>query len=176
MHSLVNKKFLLALLVLSSTLSTVALFPLAEASSPKLSVDGSRLEPTGTTFTVNVEYQFMPAFNFFEVFVVVNPAAISPAHVALGPAVATWTLLANCLNGVGQGCTINDGSGVAHSAAVSSTGASISGPGGKSHVLLTISFKAVNTVPTTPITITTSSSLINGGAVLVVTVVSGVYG
>jgi hypothetical protein len=176
LHSLVNRRFLLALLVLSSTLSTVTLFPLAEATTPKLSVDGSSLQPTGSTFTVNVEYQFMPAFNFYEVYVVVNSASLSPVKITLGPADATWTVLADCLNGVGTGCTIVDGAGVAHSAAVSSTGASISGHGGKSRVLFTISYTAINQVPSSSITIiSSSSSILNAGNVVTLNVVNGVY-
>jgi hypothetical protein len=81
----------------------------------------------------------MVPFDAFDVSVRADRAAISPQSISIGSLLPSPFVVANCVNGSGTGCSINDGSGVAHLAAASGTGAPTTVSRG---VLFTITWKA----------------------------------
>ena len=125
LQSFPTKRFLQAAVILASVL---AMIPFGAGASPaQVKVDNSGFKATGSTITINVSIRHAAAFNFFNIYVSADSSVLAPVSISLGSGVSSWFELANCENGVGSGCDINDGSGVAHETAVSSTGASVSG-------------------------------------------------
>ena len=95
----------------------------------------------GTTFTYRVNVTGMDPFSAWDISVtltnssVLTPVSLSVANNILG----SVTEVANCINGVGSGCSIKDGAGVAHSAAAANSGIDVGGSG----LLFTITYQVV---------------------------------
>jgi hypothetical protein len=99
--------------------------------------------PVGTYVTYDVNVSSMDPFNAWDVSVrvktapsVLSPVSISVANNMLGSVFE----VAHCVNGVGTGCAITDGAGVAHSAGADNSGVDIGGSG----LLFTITYKVVS--------------------------------
>ena len=100
----------------------------------------------GSIVTYNVKVANMDPFNYWDVMVTADPTIINDTSISIAGNVLTANFtvqmdeLANCINGVGIGCTINDGGGRAHSiASQGSIGSKITGP--VNGLLFTVSFK-----------------------------------
>ena len=80
----------------------------------------------------------MDPFNAWDIYVETNSSVLNPVSLSVaGNMLGSVFELANCINGVGTGCTINDGAGMAHSEAADNTGIDIGGSG----LLFTITYK-----------------------------------
>ena len=94
----------------------------------------------GATVTYQVNVTSMDPFDSWDIVVqadpsVLNPVSISTANNMLG----SVTEVANCINGSGSGCSINDNAGGAHSADARSSGVPVGGSG----LLFTITYRVV---------------------------------
>ncbi len=94
----------------------------------------------GTTITYQVNVTGMDPFDGWDVVVQADLSVLDPLSISVaGNVLGSVTQIANCVNGTGSGCSINDGAGGAHSAADS-----FSTPIGGSGLLFTITYKVVN--------------------------------
>ena len=93
----------------------------------------------GTIFTYQVSVTAMDPFDSWDVVVQANSSILDPVSISVaGNMLGSVTEVANCINGGGQGCSINDNQGGAHSAA-----SQFNGPVGGSGLLFTITYKVV---------------------------------
>src|SRR6266704_5501476 len=94
----------------------------------------------GTTITYQVNVTGMDPFDGWDVVVQADLSVLDPLSISVaGNVLGSVTQIANCVNGTGSGCSINDGAGGAQSAADS-----FSTPIGGSGLLFTITYKVVN--------------------------------
>src|SRR5438309_2911400 len=94
----------------------------------------------GTIFTYQVNVTGMDPFDGWDVVVQADLSVLDPLSISVaGNMLGSVTQVANCVNGTGSGCSINDNAGGAHSAA-----ASFSTPIGGSGLLFTITYRVVN--------------------------------
>ena len=77
------------------------------------------------------------SYNNFDIVVKVDSAVLDPTRITIGSALVSPHVYIYCLNGVGIGCNLNDGPGIAHLAAYSS----INGVNG---TLFKIAYKPIN--------------------------------
>ena len=173
-------RLLQALFLLSATLLAITALPLAEAATPTLKVLSSGLVATGSSVTINVRISHFgsaSAFNFFQISVKTNPSVLNPkafpTAVTFGPLVSTWTVLANCSNGVGTGCGLNDGGGIVSAGAVSSNGVPVFSHGPK--VLFSITYTAVNGAPSTTMNVTFAEFIGAGMPLTNFLIINGTY-
>ena len=175
--SLQYARLLQALFLLSATLLAITALPLAEAATPTLKVGSSSLVATGSSLTINVKIShFGPAsaFNFFQISVKTDPTVLLPTAATLGPKVAAWVVLANCVQGFGMGCTINDGGGIVSVAAVSNNGVPVFSHGPS--ILFSITYTALNGAPSTAITVNPATAqILNGGKAITFIIINGSY-
>src|SRR6266567_3238918 len=80
------------------------------------------VQQTGTNVTFAIMVTGMDHFKSWDIYVRVDPNILEPESINNTSAILTvlTTTLADCVNGVGLGCTSSDGPGIAHSALVSS--------------------------------------------------------
>jgi hypothetical protein len=96
--------------------------------------------PVGTYVTYDVNVSSMDPFDGWDVSVKTTPSVLYPASISVtGNMIGSVFQVANCVNGVGTGCRIYDGAGVATSSAESSSGGQVGGSG----LLFTITYKVV---------------------------------
>jgi CARDB len=107
--------------------------------------------PIGSTFTYQVNVSNMDPFDSWDVVVQTDPSVLDPVSISVaGNMLGSVTVVADCINGSGSGCSINDNQGGAHSAAAGNTGIPVPGSGR----LFTITYKVVKdgfsylTIPT----------------------------
>ncbi len=92
------------------------------------------------TFQVNVTG--MDPFDTWDVSVITDPSVIKAISISVsGNLIGAVFQVENCVEGVGSGCSVNDGAGVATSAASSSTGFPSSGSG----LLFTVTYQVKST-------------------------------
>ena len=130
--------------------------------------------PVGTSVTYRVNVTSMDPFIAWDIYVETNSSVLDPVSLSVtGNMLGSVFEAANCINAVGTGCTINDGAGMAHSAAVDNTNIDIGGSG----LLFTITYRVVASgfsflrMPAGLNTIASSS-----GSAVVHSTVGGVYG
>jgi hypothetical protein len=92
----------------------------------------------------NIPYQVnvtgMDPFDSWDVVVQADPNVLYPVSISVaGNMLGSVTEVANCVNGSGSGCSVNDNAGGAHSAAASNSGVAVSGSG----LLFTITYRVV---------------------------------
>jgi len=93
----------------------------------------------GTMVTYQVNVTAMDPFDSWDVVVQADSNVLDPLSISVaGNMLGLVTEVANCINGGGQGCSINDNQGGAHSAA-----SQFNGPVGGSGLLFTITYKVV---------------------------------
>ncbi len=75
------------------------------------------IQQTGTNVTLTISFSGMDHFNKWDVYVKVDPNVLTPVKIdTSGSFLQTLTTtLADCVDGVGYGCTSSDGPGIAHS-------------------------------------------------------------
>ena len=94
----------------------------------------------GTIIAYQVNVTGMDPFDGWDVVVQADLSVLDPLSISVaGNMLGSVTQVANCVNGTGSGCSINDNAGGAHSAA-----ASFSTPIGGSGLLFTITYRVVN--------------------------------
>ena len=171
-----NHKVSTLLIALAALSLLIPVFPLANAGGKGASLTQSspRFTAAGATVSSKTTIGSMPPFNFFEVYIKVDSNAINPTSISLtGSVFPSPSILADCINGVGSGCTITDGPGIAHIAVFSSTGASTTVSKG---LLFTTNYVTVNTSPGSAIAVF-CFQLINAGVLVSgIKTVSGAYG
>ncbi len=102
------------------------------------------VQQTGTNVTFAIMVTGMDHFKSWDIYVRVDPNILEPESINNTSAILTvlTTTLADCVNGVGLGCTSSDGPGIAHSALVSSWPPPIDSPW--QGQLFTVTFKVKN--------------------------------
>jgi hypothetical protein len=123
------------------------------------------------TYQVNVTG--MDPFNAWDVSVKTNQSVLNPVSISVaGNILGSVFQVANCINGSGTGCSINDGAGVAHSSAASGTGVAIGGNG----LLFTITYQVVG-AGFSYLTIPSGLDIVaNSGSIVSHATAEGVYG
>ena len=136
-HTILRVLFLASILVPLATIPSVVppvhavgvLF-ISPASQPALS--------KGSTFKLQVNVSNIDPFDTWDIYVTSDTSSIKPTAVSVSGNIGSATEFVNCVNGVGNGCTIIDGAGVAHSEATINSGLA-SGSG----LLFTITYQVV---------------------------------
>ncbi len=166
---------LLPLLLLTVTVSLLfASIPLVQGRafpSPRVEVGATTFVSAGSLTTTTISIHQVSPIDVFDISVQADTNAIDPLSIALGSLLPSPFELTNCVDGVGIGCTIADGPGIAHEVAVSGTGAPSTVANG---VLFTVTWMAHDSVNSV---IALSCTLVGrGGAQLLgVSFVNGVY-
>ncbi len=180
MNSL-NSRKLLPLIIAAIALSAAASVRPVQAAG-LLYINPPQQGPfaSGTTVTYQVKVANIDPLNGWDMMVKTDPAAINPASFTITPNLLAANFsqivleLIHCVNGAGTGCTLADGPGIVHSAAV------ILGPaqpptGTTSGVLFTITYTAGT--GTFSLVHIMSDTITNGTGVPVAhTTQDGVYG
>jgi hypothetical protein len=95
-------------------------------------------QAVGSTLSYQAEVFGMDQFNAWDIIVRTDPSVLTAISISVSNNMFGSVFeVANCVEGVGSGCSIRDGAGVAHSAAASSTGASMGGNG----LLFTVTYR-----------------------------------
>jgi hypothetical protein len=95
-------------------------------------------QAVGSMITYKVNVTGIDPFDSWDVSVKSDPAVLSPVSISAANSILGSVFqVANCINGVGTGCAITDGAGVAHSSAVASSGVGVGGAG----LVFTITYK-----------------------------------
>jgi len=127
-------------------LSIVIVAPVRAAGSLYISPSDTPSQTSGSSLDFQILVADIDPFNGWDISVRVDSAALTPVSISLeGNLLVTnygaqVTELANCVNGLGQGCRASDGPGVVRSAAVA-TGSSFTS-GTASGILFTITYEA----------------------------------
>lgn len=134
------------------------------------------IQQTGTNVSFTIAFTGMDHFNEWDVYVKVDPNVLTPESIdTSGSFLQTLTTtLADCVNGVGQGCTSSDGPGIAHSSLYSAWPPPIDSPWAGTLFSVTFKVKGGLGTFTHPYndTITDSAT----GLPVVHSTVPGVYG
>jgi hypothetical protein len=94
----------------------------------------------GTTVFYQVNVTGMDPFDSWDVVVQADPSVLYPVSISVGGNMLGSVIeVANCINGSGSGCSINDNAGGAHSAANRPSGVPVGGSG----LLFTITYRVV---------------------------------
>ncbi|TMI43597.1 hypothetical protein E6H19_09320 [Candidatus Bathyarchaeota archaeon] len=169
-----NSKLLALLLVTISLSIALAATPAVQARpGSRLTAGSTKVVPAGSLTTTDIMISFMVPFDAFDISVRADGAAITPQSISIGTVLPSPIIVANCINGSGTGCSINDGSGIAHLAAASGTGVSSSASRG---VLFTVTWMAVNSVAGSPIVITCQQIAVAGSQISSILVINTDYG
>lgn len=92
----------------------------------------------GTMITYQINVTGMDPLDSWDVSVKANQSVLNPVSISVvGNMLGSVFQVANCINGVGTGCSITDGAGVAHSSAASGAGIAVGGNG----LLFTITYQ-----------------------------------
>ncbi len=132
--------------------------------------------PVNTMVTYQVKVASMDSFNLWDVSVETNLSVLNPLSLTIAGNLfqanfsSSVIEVANCINGVGAGCTINDGPGIVHSEAVSSALASGSG------LLFTITYQVVASGYSFVTVLPGLEFIVNKGASVAHSTSNGVYG
>jgi hypothetical protein len=130
-------------------------------------------QAVGSTITYKVNVTGMDPFDSWDISVrsvpaVLNPVSISVANNILGSVIQ----VANCVNGVGTGCAITDGAGVAHSSGAASSGIGVGGAG----LVFTITYQVMGSGFSFLKIPAGLDTIASGGAVVTHSNIGGVYG
>jgi PKD repeat protein len=130
-------------------------------------------QAVGSTVTYRVNVTGMDPLDSWDISVKSTPAVLNPVSISVANNIVGSVFeVANCINGVGTGCSINDGAGVAHSAAASPTGTAVGGAG----LAFTITYKVAGSgfsFLTIPVGLDTIAA---GGVTVSHSNIGGVYG
>lgn len=129
--------------------------------------------------TYQVKVEKMNPFDSWDVFVRVNNTVLTPISVSISGNLlsanfsAVVVELANCVEGLGIGCTAVDGPGVVHSAVTVSGTINMTGPA--SELLFTITYRVRGTEPFSPVDIF-NDIILRQGSLVEHTTQNGIYG
>jgi hypothetical protein len=127
----------------------------------------------GTIFTYQVNVTGMDPFDGWDIYVDTNSSVLKPVSISVaGNMLGSVFEFANCINGAGTGCSINDNAGTAHSAAISNSGIPTSGSG----LLFTITYRVVASGYSFLRIPAGLNTLDNSGSAVVHSAVGAVYG
>src|SRR5712691_1461079 len=158
---------------MSLSIALVATPAVQAKPGARLTVGSTKVVPAGSLTTTDIMVSFMVPFDAFDISVKADGAAITPQSISIGTLLPSPIIVANCINGSGTGCSINDGSGIAHLAAASGTGVASSASRG---VLFTITWMAVNSVAGSPIVISCQQIAVAGSQIGGILVIDTDYG
>ena len=97
-------------------------------------------QAVGSMLSYEVNVTGMDPFDSWDVSVKSDPAVLNPVSISVANSILGSVIeVANCVNGVGSGCLITDGAGVAHSGGAASSGVGVGGAG----LVFTITYKVV---------------------------------
>jgi len=133
---------LLLVVAVSLMLSTVSPVQAAGVRDPILKVHLTSPTITTPSDIAVVRLSAMPlgtSFNGFDLIVKTDIAVLSPSRIILGSALTSPIVITYCINGSGINCGINDGPGIAHLAARSTTN-------GVNGTLFKVLYKTINGV------------------------------
>ena len=172
-HRSNRRVLMLVSLVLPMLLAASESLPVHAAGALFIAPSTQPAQAVGSTLTYEVNVTGIDPFNVWDVSVKSDPAVLNPVSISVANDILGSVLqVANCINGVGTGCAITDGAGVAHSAAASSTGAAFGGAG----LVFTITYQVMGsgfsflTIPAGLDTIANSGTTVDHSDI------GGVYG
>ena len=172
-HRSNRRVLMLVSLILPMLLAASETLPVHAAGALFMAPSSQPAQAVGSMLTYEVNVTGMDPFNVWDVSVKSDPAVLNPVSISVANDILGSVFqVANCINGVGTGCAITDGAGVAHSAAASGTGAAFGGAG----LVFTITYQVMGsgfsflTIPAGLDTIA------NSGATITHSDIGGVYG
>src|SRR3989442_8300880 len=171
-HRSNRRVLILVSLILPMLLAASEALPVHAAGALFMAPSSQPAQAVGSMLTYEVNVTGMDPFNVWDVSVKSDPAVLNPVSISVANDILGSVFqVANCINGVGTGCAITDGAGVAHSAAASGTGAAFGGAG----LVFTITYQVMGsgfsflTIPAGLDTIA------NSGATITHSDIGGVY-
>src|SRR3989475_11790318 len=139
-HRSNRRVLMLVSLILPMLLAASETLPVHAAGALFMAPSSQPVQAVGSMLTYEVNVTGMDPFNVWDVSVKSDPAVLNPVSISVANDILGSVFqVANCINGVGTGCAITDGAGVAHSAAASGTGAAFGGAG----LLFTITYQVM---------------------------------
>jgi hypothetical protein len=164
---------MLVSLILPMLLAATETLPVHAAGTLFIAPSSQPAQAVGSTVTYKVNVTGMDPFDSWDISVKSTPAVLNPVSISVANNIVGSVFeVANCINGVGTGCSINDGAGVAHSAAASPTGTAVGGAG----LAFTITYKVAGSgfsFLTIPVGLDTIAA---GGVTVSHSNIGGVYG
>jgi|SRR5712691_2940801 len=168
-----RRVLLLVSLILPMLLAASETLPVHAAGALFIAPSSQPAQTVGSTLTYEVNVTGIDPFNAWDVSVLSDPAVLNPVSISVSNnLLGSVFQVANCINGVGTGCAITDGAGIAHSSAASGTGVAFGGAG----LIFTITYQVMGSgfsFLTFPAGLDT---IANSGATVTHTDIGGVYG
>lgn len=168
-----RRLLMLVSLILPMLLAASETLPVHAAGILFLSPSSQPAQAVGSMLTYQVNVTGMDPFDSWDVSVKSDPAVLNPVSISVANSILGSVFqVADCVNGVGTGCAITDGAGVAHSAAAASSGVPVGGAG----LVFTITYQVMGTGFSFLSTPTGLDTIASGGAVVTHSDIGGVYG